>query len=747
MLLKVEKIEEIGRFATLRQQAAQFGKLTLVFARNGYGKSTVCSVLRSAAEQDPKAIEARRKLGAVAESKVHLHWQTKGAVTFATGKWNVCPGQLLVFDQEYVRRNLHVADSVTRDNKRSLLPVILGDRGVALAAQINALDEEQRELVKEQAQAEKTIRTAFPVLTDIRVFALTPISDEIDAEIESAAKQVELARKAFAVGQRQQFNPLPKIDIERFETLARRGLEAVSQTAASVVANHIETHAMQPAGQRWLDFGVKHMTGDACPFCDQDTSDVAAVQAFKGYFSAEFAALTSEVESALDDLKGALGTEASALKVALAEGAANVEFWSSVCDLPARPSLSDTEATRTIAALQALTELMERKQRDPLAPLDLIDRSAVLAAASDVAAYNLKIAAANVAIVAAKEEAANADLSRVREILEKRQALKARLSSPISSEVQDWITRDTRRAQVETEKAAAQTELKSFTLASVGQRQDVINELLMLFGANFRITDTKANFVGREANTEFSIAIGAHSVKAGDRQENKPSFMTVLSAGDKYTLALAFFIAHLRARTDLADCIIVFDDPFSSQDLYRQFETTSQLRALAKDACQVLVLSHDPRFLDMIARNERDPCRMVQILCDDTGNGSIRDWSSADELKTDYLKQSECIREYAGTGNLLKDTTVESLVKDIRPFLESFLKARFPGRFAELVMLDGMINEVEMAGASDPAFKDVASLRALNEFTRPNHHGGAVTPDAGAVRAQCKRVVAIVGSY
>lgn len=138
---------------------------------------------------------------------------------------------------------------------------------------------------------------------------------------------------------------------------------------------------------------------------------------------------------------------------------------------------------------------------------------------------------------------------------------------------------------------------------------------------------------------------------------------------------------------------------------------------------------------------------MVQILCDDTGNGSIRDWSSADELKTDYLKQSECIREYAGTGNLLKDTTVESLVKDIRPFLESFLKARFPGRFAELVMLDGMINEVEMAGASDPAFKDVASLRALNEFTRPNHHGGAVTPDAGAVRAQCKRVVAIVGSY
>ena len=41
MLLKVESVEEIGRFASLKHKAPQFSELNLVYARNGYGKSTI----------------------------------------------------------------------------------------------------------------------------------------------------------------------------------------------------------------------------------------------------------------------------------------------------------------------------------------------------------------------------------------------------------------------------------------------------------------------------------------------------------------------------------------------------------------------------------------------------------------------------------------------------------------------------------------------------------------------------------
>ena len=61
----------------------------------------------------------------------------------------------------------------------------------------------------------------------------------------------------------------------------------------------------------------------------------------------------------------------------------------------------------------------------------------------------------------------------------------------------------------------------------------------------FRVVDAKTNFVGREPNTEFAIEIGTHKIKAGDKSDSAPSFKTVLSAGDKTTLALAFSAASI----------------------------------------------------------------------------------------------------------------------------------------------------------------------------------------------------------
>jgi hypothetical protein len=62
-------------------------------------------------------------------------------------------------------------------------------------------------------------------------------------------------------------------------------------------------------------------------------------------------------------------------------------------------------------------------------------------------------------------------------------------------------------------------------------------------------------------------------------------------------------------------------------------------------------------------------------------------------------------------------------------------------------MLDGMTTAIEEAGNSDPLFAYVGDLRALNEYTRPNMHGGGQAPNPDASRAQCQRVVSIIGTY
>jgi hypothetical protein len=58
-----------------------------------------------------------------------------------------------------------------------------------------------------------------------------------------------------------------------------------------------------------------------------------------------------------------------------------------------------------------------------------------------------------------------------------------------------------------------------------------------------------------------------------------------------------------------------------------------------------------------------------------------------------------------------------------------------------------MATSIQTAGNSDPLFDQVEDILALNEYTRPNMHGGAIATDPAALRAQCKRVQRIVGAY
>ena len=48
---------------------------------------------------------------------------------------------------------------------------------------------------------------------------------------------------------------------------------------------------------------------------------------------------------------------------------------------------------------------------------------------------------------------------------------------------------------------------------------------------------------------------------SGDTPLDEPSFRNTLSSGDKSTLALAFFLAQIKADAEKGECIVVFDDP------------------------------------------------------------------------------------------------------------------------------------------------------------------------------------------
>ncbi|WP_296578083.1 AAA family ATPase [Phreatobacter sp.] len=751
MLLKFEQIDEIGRFSSFKHKAPQFPKLPLVFARNGYGKSTLCSILRSASESKGHHISARRRLGAVNPSSVRLSWAAGKSFTFAGVAWNSCPGMIHVFDQEFVHQNLHIGESVTRDNKRSLLPIILGQDGVALAQKIIDLDKEQRELGEKIRGASQIIRARLPVIPENKVesFCRNAVPADIAEKVEDYGRKLELAKNAHVVRQKANLRVISAGTLSHHLNVLSRTLDSVSADATARIRAQLELHKLGARGEAWLKFGADHADGESCPFCNQPTADLDLIGVYKGYFSEAFSQLSTDRDEGLAELNAGFGVEGATFLALLDGNGVDVEFWKTVCQLPVIPDMSADQRMACVDAFKTLDGLYQLKVANPLAVVRPGAAAQILEDAFALMdAYNVDIAACAAAVDAAKAATAAIDVAEANRINESWKALQAKQAEPVKSAVHDYIAADNRRKELDTEKKAAQTALTAYSKTTIATRQTQINELLALFGAGFSIVDVKATYVGREPNTDYALAVGSHKVKVGDRSNDEPSFKTVLSAGDKSTLALALFLCQVRADPNIADAVVVFDDPFNSQDMGRQFETTSQIRAVAKLACQTIVFSHDARFLHMIERDAPSAdVQAYQISCTDQGVGDIKVWSSEAELKTTYIRHYEMITEYAKHGTLLAGTDHAGVHKAIRPFLEDFIKNRFPGRFAADAYLHEMATAIEASGATDPMHASTADLLALNEYTRPTMHGGALVTEPIALRAQCQRVQRIIGLY
>ncbi|MET4211093.1 hypothetical protein ABIB95_005930 [Bradyrhizobium sp. LA2.1] len=189
MLLKLQSLVEVGRFSALKHKAPRFTRLSLIYARNGHGKSTVCALLRAASVRDAAAVLARKRLASRNAPGAKFEW-ADGTAEFDGRQWSTCPGALHVFDQDYVERNVHVAGSVTRDNKRQLLQVIVGQRGVELAQNIAQLDVDVRTASTRLSELERLIKASQPVVTSVEAYFSYEIPVDIEEQIASHSRAV-----------------------------------------------------------------------------------------------------------------------------------------------------------------------------------------------------------------------------------------------------------------------------------------------------------------------------------------------------------------------------------------------------------------------------------------------------------------------------------------------------------------------------------------------------------------------------
>lgn len=107
MLERIEEIRGIGLLHQANGKPHKFQKATLIYANNGRGKSTVAAVLRSVATGDPSTIIERKTIDGTVAEKVTLQFDSGHKVTFAASTWSEARPELIVFDADFVERNVH----------------------------------------------------------------------------------------------------------------------------------------------------------------------------------------------------------------------------------------------------------------------------------------------------------------------------------------------------------------------------------------------------------------------------------------------------------------------------------------------------------------------------------------------------------------------------------------------------------------------------------------------------------------
>ncbi|HEC61185.1 MAG TPA: hypothetical protein ENI27_02900, partial [bacterium] len=185
MLKRIPEIKNIGRFKSHTSGQAQFNKITFVYGRNTYGKSTLGDLLLSLQTNDISRINARTTIPKSGEAqRATLSFDTNGTsetnARLGTSGWN--PGlpkgiELKVFDEGFYHKNVFASRKFNRITKENFSAFILGERGVTKAQLIAERNKSKSDATRERNKLEAA---AFSGIKDLDGFLnLQPI-DAVD---------------------------------------------------------------------------------------------------------------------------------------------------------------------------------------------------------------------------------------------------------------------------------------------------------------------------------------------------------------------------------------------------------------------------------------------------------------------------------------------------------------------------------------------------------------------------------------
>ena len=401
-------------------------------------------------------------------------------------------------------------------------------------------------------------------------------------------------------------------------------------------------------------------------------------------------------------------------------------FWKAFTELPDIAVDTAEIALGWKAARDGLNALLNAKRATPLDPVAIPEdirravgehnlRCAALAMTSDAL---LQI---NVQIDLVKEQARDANLPTLEADGGRLRAAEARHDPAVAPLCDAYLAEKAAKAATERARRAARTALDGHRQTAFPQYGAAINDFLQRFNATFRVgpVDAVNNRGGSAAS--YTLLIDGNPVPLAGADGDQ-CFRNTLSAGDRNTLALAFFFASLQPDPARAQKVVVIDDPMTSLDEHRTLHTLQEMDRLARDATSMIVLSHSKPFLLGVW----DKCQQLPKAALEVRRAAAGSTLAAWDVNAAMITEHD--RRYADVVAYLNqaDPAMERRVAEaLRPMLEAFARVAYPADFppgtllgpfhAACVQRQGGPREIMGAASAQ-------ELRAILDFANRYHH-------------------------
>lgn len=719
MLKKIKLIQGIGNFTktTAGRSELDLGDVSIIYGENRNGKSTLCDVIHSLAENNTDFILNRKSIpnNQAQPPKVELMFETQaGKVTaiFENSQWKVrnpeC-SKLYVFDQSFIHRNVITGQKLERSNSESMTNFILGENNTALfitLATMNNNLREERSLLS-NIERQFTSQLVGNVSEYVNSTLATETKEQLEAKVavHEAAKQqiITTIQNIERIKQRNTLSAVgTQVDFTEvcvsINTVLAASLQNVHQDSLVSLQNHMTNHVNNSATFKgWASQGITQIKDD-CPFCGQilsaDAQDLIA--AYQQTFNAEFDRFNNETRQSLNSLRQPFSIPNTRENL-IQQHQANQQVF----ELYVEPQITTNQALApltaslvqkyeailasfdaVIANSQQATEFwtprLEQKFATPYEPSELVSFDVLNATAAtyNQAIYDYWVVAEQI------NNIFNAYKSSLNE---------AQLNSQLAAITQEQTQVNLLLKRIELEPLCVQYRQKIATVNSLDttyktQKQQLeqsqtiyldtyfnsINELFCQLGSSdFEIIKVPNNR-GRQIIYDLRVKF-----KGEEIPPNKIN--SVFSESDRRALALCIFLAKVisLAPEDRAKAILVMDDPVTSFDNERIELILIKLDELQRSIKQLIITTHYKGMAAKTAKKFRH-CAKVLKLTKGDDTCLIHAVEIGDMVASDHDIAFDRIKTFVARE------THDDIRTSLRPYLESEIRFRFKKPLIEL---------------------------------------------------------------